>query len=327
MSALVACSSILVGIPSRNKDGLGRVDSSGGKCSSMEQGNGNKTSQNNASVLWDTAFVQQILETHGMVVVEDSKALGLQIQKGLTKSYAITNVRILCGKKATRYQDICQLLDNVVGQKQKLQQLQQLHHSTAQQHIANPILVVMDRNLGHGLNKDGERVQMPNGDVVAANMRQKGYHGCLVLHTGDSDEQLKMYESHYKKYYIDMVLDKLHLPSYLHICERFSAWVAERFQFGTFMKNTMAAAAGGADVGVLESDICLSASHDLLQTHNLLFKMIKSNSEEHNVVLNDLVCTARRLETTMQLLGAPKLRNLCQQICTDVVTTSLHKSI
>ena len=112
-----------------------------------------------------------------------------------------------------------------------------------------------------------------------------------------------------------MVLDKLHLPSYLHICERFSAWVAERFQFGTFMKNTMAAAAGGADVGVLESDICLSASHDLLQTHNLLFKMIKSNSEEHNVVLNDLVCTARRLETTMQLLGAPKLRNLCQQIC------------
>ena len=308
--------SIPIDVPSRNNGGLGRVDSSGGNCSSTEQASSNKTKPNNTNVLWDTVFVQQILETHGMVVVEDSKALGLQIQKGLTKSYAINNVRILCGKKATRYQDICQLLDNVVRQKlQQLQQLQQMHHSTAHQHIANPILVVMDRNLGHGLNKEGERVQMPNGDVVAANMRQKGYHGCLVLHTGDSDEQLKMYESHYKKYYIDMVLDKHHLPSYLHICERFSAWVSERFQFGTFMKNTMAAAAGGADVGVLESDICLSASHDLLQANNLLFKMIHSNNEEHNVVLNDLVCTARRLETTMQLLGAPKLRNLCQQIC------------
>ena len=57
----------------------------------------------------------------------------------------------------------------------------------------NAILMVLDRNLGHGLDSNGSRVAMPHGDVVGAQMRQQGFLGCVVLHTGDSAEQLKMY--------------------------------------------------------------------------------------------------------------------------------------
>ena len=195
-------------------------------------------------------------------------------------------------------------------------------------------MIVMDRNLGHGINANGNRVPMPNGDVVAANMRQSGYNGCLALHTGDSDEQLKMFESHYKNYYIDMVLDKHHLPSYSHICESFASWVYGRFHFGTFITNTGHGNGHGGCVDANESeerddidhaqyimhyDICLTAKKELAHTKGLLFKMLHTatRTSKENVA-NALLCTVRCLQTTMQLLGAPILSDLCKKICTTI---------
>jgi hypothetical protein len=266
--------------------------------------------------LWDAKFVHQVLETYGIVVVEDSKALAIQIKRGLISSHQIHNVQLLCGNKATRYNEICELLENVVEQ----QKLNHVKHSneSSQSGKPNPILIVIDRNLGHGLNEKRKRVAMPNGDIVAANMRQRGYNGCLALHTGDSADQLKMYELHYKNYYIDMVLDKHHVPSYLHIYECFSSWVYERFRFGTFMVNCNNKS---ADVVYhkfsIQYDICLSARKELLQTNNLLVQIqkIEFDSTKKDNILNKLLCTVRCLQTTMQLLGATKISNLCQRIC------------
>ena len=128
-------------------------------------------------------------------------------------------------------------------------------------------LVVFDRNLGHGTNSsNGASAPMPNGDVVAAQMRQHGYEGCLILQTGDSSEQLQMYEHHYKGYYIDMILDKHHLPSYTHIYESFSSWVHERFYFGHFMMHQNV----NKEEQKMQHDLLRSASRELRQVNSLL---------------------------------------------------------
>ena len=53
--------------------------------------------------LWDGILVKVLLETQGIVIVEDSRALAIQIKRGLARSHEITNVRTLCGGKAKRY--------------------------------------------------------------------------------------------------------------------------------------------------------------------------------------------------------------------------------
>ena len=84
-------------------------------------------------------------------------------------------------------------------------------------------MILLDRNLGHGINADGKRVAMPNGDVIGCRLRQKGYNCCLILLTGDACEQLKEYKKLYQvQNLIDLVLDKHHLPSYVHVFEQVS---------------------------------------------------------------------------------------------------------
>ena len=53
--------------------------------------------------LWDGILVKVLLEAQGIVIVEDSRALAIQIKRGLARSHEITNVRTLCGGKAKRY--------------------------------------------------------------------------------------------------------------------------------------------------------------------------------------------------------------------------------
>ena len=85
-----------------------------------------------------------------------------------------------------------------------------------------PALIVLDRNLGHGINTSGERVEMPTGDIVSMRLRERGIDCCLILLTGDSCEQLEQYSRLLKGHFIDLVLDKHHLPSYIYIFEKYS---------------------------------------------------------------------------------------------------------
>ena len=118
------------------------------------------------------------------------------------KAFNIKKCETLCGSKTTRYAEVCALLRD----HQKVE----------------PALIVLDRNLGHGINTSGERVEMPTGDIVSMRLRERGIDCCLILLTGDSCEQLEQYSRLLKGHFIDLVLDKHHLPSYIYIFEKYS---------------------------------------------------------------------------------------------------------
>ena len=118
------------------------------------------------------------------------------------QAFNIKKCKTLCGSKTTRYAEVCALLRD----HQKVE----------------PALIVLDRNLGHGINTSGQRVEMPTGDIVSMRLREKGIDCCLILLTGDSCEQLEQYSRLLKGHFIDLVLDKHHLPSYIYIFEKYS---------------------------------------------------------------------------------------------------------
>ena len=170
--------------------------------------------------VWDTALSSALLRKFGVTIVDDSRAFAIQMQSGLAKAFNVKNCRTLCGSKTTRYAEICSLL----------------HGATD----AEPALILLDRNLGHGIsNTDGKRLAMPTGDVVASCLRQNGFDCCLGLLTGDSSEQLKQYKRLYQGYLIDFVLDKHHLPSYVYIFEQYTQWIARKFPFGELLLGSM----------------------------------------------------------------------------------------
>ena len=80
---------------------------------------------------------------------------------------------------------------------------------------------------------------MPTGDIVATRLREQGYDCCLILLTGDSSEQLDQYKNLYQGYLIDLVLDKHHLPSYVHIFENYTEWVCSKLPFGKLLLRSM----------------------------------------------------------------------------------------
>ena len=169
--------------------------------------------------VWDAALSSALLRKFGVTIVDDSRAFAIQMQTGLAKAFNVDNCRTLCGSKTTRYAEICSLL----------------HGDTD----AEPALILLDRNLGHGINTDGKRLSMPTGDVVAACLRQNGFDCCLGLLTGDSNEQLKEYKRLYQGYLIDFVLDKHHLPSYVYIFEQYTQWITEKLPFGELLLGSM----------------------------------------------------------------------------------------
>ena len=131
------------------------------------------------------------------------------MSRGFSKAFGLKNCRTLCGSKNSRYDEICALLRD--------------------DPIVEPALILLDRNLGHGVNSNGKRVPMPTGDIVSTRLRlQQGFDCCLILLTGDACEQLDQYKKLYGGYLIDIVLDKHHLPSYVHVFEEYTKWVAEK---------------------------------------------------------------------------------------------------
>jgi hypothetical protein len=155
---------------------------------------------------WDVRLAKALLEEHGMVVVEDSRVLALQIQHGLRRTHGVgagrrtrpspghrdSVVRVLCGVKASRMREI-QALERGAATEQAM-------------------LVCFDRNLGYGTDaRTGRRAAMPHGDAVAARMRQRGYAGCTFLQTGGSCAEVEALERRYARYYIDRILGKQRL--------------------------------------------------------------------------------------------------------------------
>jgi hypothetical protein len=169
--------------------------------------------------VWDAALSNALLQKYGVLVIDDSRAFALQMQKGLSKAFGITKCRTICGSQNSRYSDVCTLLHEDI--------------------TAEPALVVLDRNLGHGCDKMGRRVSMPHGDIVSTRLRQKGYNCCLALLTGDSSEQLEKYSKHSFEYYYDCVLDKHHLPSYVHIFEQYTKFIAAKLPLGEILLSEM----------------------------------------------------------------------------------------
>ena len=60
-----------------------------------------------------------------------------------------------------------------------------------------------------------------------------------MLLTGDSSEQLDQYKSIYQGYLIDVVLDKHHLPSYVHVFEQYTQWIVAKLPFGKLLLESM----------------------------------------------------------------------------------------
>jgi len=168
---------------------------------------------------WDAALACALLEKFGITIVDDSRAFALCVRKGFGKAFGITKCNTICGSQSTRYKEVCSLLQNNANYKDQ------------------PALIVLDRNLGHGINTEGQRVTMPNGDIISTRLRQKGMNCCLILLTGDSSEQLKQYSELYQGYFIDLVLDKHHLPSYVHIFEQYTKWISEKLSLGKILTN------------------------------------------------------------------------------------------
>ena len=99
--------------------------------------------------------------------------------RGLRRAHGIgTNknevVRVLCDSQSCRIQEI-----------------EALEKGASVEHA---VLICFDRNLGYGMDKSGIRKHMPNGDEVAARMRQNGYFGCTLLQTGSSCAEVEQLE-------------------------------------------------------------------------------------------------------------------------------------
>lgn len=152
---------------------------------------------------------QQFMQKCGVIIVEDSHALGLQLRGGFLRMYKVTNLQICGGRVDRRSDDINQLL----GAADTLEQ----------------ILVVLDRNLGSCFDPvTQQRQRMIPGDRIGLQLRRAGYWGCIMLHTGDSKERLDEYRDMYHGFYIDSVLDKHHAPCYRFIFEGLVDWLSKR---------------------------------------------------------------------------------------------------
>tara|TARA_B100000795_G_scaffold242081_1_gene205148 strand:+ start:1653 stop:4442 length:2790 start_codon:yes stop_codon:yes gene_type:complete len=165
--------------------------------------------------VWDAALSAGLLRKYGITIVDDSRAFSIQMNRGFQKTFNIQNCKTLCGSKTTRYQNVLSLLRDEIK--------------------IEPALIILDRNLGHGINQDGNRVSMPTGDIVLTRLRQKGFDCCQILLTGDSAEQLEQYKNVYQGYYIDCVLDKHHLPAYVYIFEQYTQWICNKLPFGKLL--------------------------------------------------------------------------------------------
>ena len=275
---------------------------------------------------WDVFLAKRLLEEYGMVLVEDSRVLSLQILQGLSRSHGVGasgRLRAICGEKAIRLSEIKALEIGAATER--------------------AVLVCIDRNLGHGVDEQGRRVAMPHGDEVAARMRQLGYHGCIILQTGASRSEVEDFEEHYMGYYIDHVLGKQQVatrdaeeirPLYTHIFLTFVKWLRRRFSLGgwvakihetrcnlhcncqEFLVNTKAELARVHAI-VDGSTPCCAERDGVNALDEVNIGKNKENQNTESIVCHLCMDKTRHTLNTLECLGAGMLHELLERWTLD----------